>query len=211
MAATRLSCLCRGRTTESSTHLFAARPRLLPAIRSAPGFLSSRVRGRLHGSRRAGRSPTKQPLEVMQPAEGALDKHTGAPRSEPCSVWRRAISGAVSDHASTPRTRNRRHRVFAMPVELATATVSDLPQAACRKPTGLRSPWNVDSGSASAPTVAEAGMADEPAVVAGAGITEECVDAVTQACAMLIRHEAAEIVEAAGMRETLTSRQGCHA
>jgi len=26
----------------------------------------------------------------------------------------------------------------AMPVELATATVSDLPQAACRKPTGLR-------------------------------------------------------------------------
>jgi len=80
-----------------------------------------------------------------------------------------------------------------------------------RKRTGLRSPWNVDSGSASAPTVAEAGMADEPAVVAGAGITEECVDAVTQARAMLIRHEAAEIVEAAGMRETLTSRQGCHA
>jgi len=78
-------------------------------------------------------------------------------------------------------------------------------------PTGLRSPWNVDSGSASAPTVAEAGMADEPAVVAGAGITEECVDAVTQARAMLKRHEAAEIVEAAGMRETLTSRQGCHA
>ena len=77
--------------------------------------------------------------------------------------------------------------------------------------TGLRSPWNVDSGSASAPTVAEAEMADEPAVVAGAGITEECVDAVTQARAMLIRHEAAEIVEAAGMRETLTSRQGCHA
>jgi hypothetical protein len=32
--------------------------------------------------------------------------------------------------------------------------------------TGLRSPWNVDSGSAGAPTVAEAGMADEPAVVA---------------------------------------------
>jgi hypothetical protein len=54
-------------------------------------------------------------------------------------------------------------------------------------------------------------MADEPAVVAGAGITEECVDAVAQARAMLIRHEAAEIVEAAGMRETLTSRQGCHA
>lgn len=80
-----------------------------------------------------------------------------------------------------------------------------------RRRTGLRSPWNVDSGSASAPTVAEAGMADEPAVVAGAGITEECVDAVTQARAMLIRHEAAEIVEAAGMRETLTSRQGCHA
>ena len=52
-------------------------------------------------------------------------------------------------------------------------------------------------------------MADEPAVVAGAGITEECVDAVTHARAMLIRHEAAEIVEAAGMRETLTSRQGC--
>lgn len=77
--------------------------------------------------------------------------------------------------------------------------------------TSLRSPWNVDSGSASAPTVAEAGMADEPAVVAGAGITEECVDAVTQARAMLIRHKAAEIVEAAGMRETLTSRQGCHA
>jgi hypothetical protein len=69
----------------------------------------------------------------------------------------------------------------------------------------------LDSGSASAPTVAEAGMADEPAVVAGAGITEECVDAVTQARAMLRRHEAAEIVEAAGMRETLTSRQGCHA
>ena len=83
--------------------------------------------------------------------------------------------------------------------------------AAAHKPTGLRSPWNVDSGSASAPTVAEAGMADEPAVVAGAGINEECVDAVTQARAMLIRHEAAEIVEAAGMRETLTSRQGCHA
>jgi hypothetical protein len=61
---------------------------------------------------------------------------------------------------------------------------------------GLRSPWNVDSGSASAPTVPEAGMADEPAVVAGADITEECVDAVTQARAMLIRHEAAEIVEA---------------
>ena len=33
-------------------------------------------------------------------------------------------------------------------------------------------------------------MADEPAVVAGAGITEECVDTVTQARAMLIRHEA---------------------
>jgi hypothetical protein len=81
----------------------------------------------------------------------------------------------------------------------------------CRERTHLRSPWNVDSGSASAPTVAEAGMADEPAVVAGAGITEECVDAVAQARAMLIRHEAAEIVEAAGMRETLTSRQGCHA
>ena len=85
------------------------------------------------------------------------------------------------------------------------------PRISFHKRTGLRSPWNVDSGSASAPTVAEAGMADEPAVVAGAGITEECVDAVTQARAMLIRQEAAEIVEAAGMRETLTSRQGCHA
>ena len=54
-------------------------------------------------------------------------------------------------------------------------------------------------------------MADEPAVVAGAGITEECVDAVTQARAMLIRHEAAEIVEAAGMRETidLTAGMSC--
>jgi hypothetical protein len=91
------------------------------------------------------------------------------------------------------------------------ATCTQPLPGAFRIPTGLRSPWNVDSGSASAPTVAEAGMADEPAVVAGAGITEECVDAVTQARAMLIRHEAAEIVEAAGMRETLTSRQGCHA
>ena len=36
----------------------------------------------------------------------------GAPRSEPGSVWRRAICGAVSDHTSTPRTRNRRHRAF---------------------------------------------------------------------------------------------------
>jgi hypothetical protein len=36
----------------------------------------------------------------------------GAPRSEPCSVWRQAICGAVSDHVSTPRTRNRRHRAF---------------------------------------------------------------------------------------------------
>jgi len=36
----------------------------------------------------------------------------GAPRSEPCSVWRRAICGAVSDHASTPRRRNRRHPAF---------------------------------------------------------------------------------------------------
>jgi hypothetical protein len=57
-------------------------------------------------------SPTKQPLEVMQPAKGALDKHAGSLRSEPCSVWRRAISGAVSDQASTSRTRNRRHRAF---------------------------------------------------------------------------------------------------
>jgi hypothetical protein len=47
-------------------------------------------------------------------------------------------------------------------------------------------------------------------VVAGLASPRECVDAVTQARAMLIRHEAAEIVEAAGMRETLTSRQGCH-
>jgi hypothetical protein len=37
------------------------------------------------------------------------------------------------------------------------------------------------------------------------------VDAVTEARAMLVRRQAAEIVEAAGMRETLTSRQGCQA
>jgi hypothetical protein len=52
-------------------------------------------------------------------------------------------------------------------------------------------------------------MADELALVAGAGITDESVDAVTQARATLIRRQAAEIVEAAGMRETLTLRQGC--
>lgn len=36
-------------------------------------------------------------------------------QSEPdpcCSVWRWAICGAVSDQASTPHTRNRRHRAF---------------------------------------------------------------------------------------------------
>ena len=32
--------------------------------------------------------------------------------TEPCSVWRRASCDAVSDHASTPRTRNRRHPAF---------------------------------------------------------------------------------------------------
>jgi hypothetical protein len=60
---------------------------------------------------------------------------------------------------------------------VATKPSAITDQPAALEPTGLRSPWNVDSGSASAPTVAEAGMADEPAVVAGAGITEECVDA----------------------------------
>jgi hypothetical protein len=44
-------------------------------------------------------------------------------------------------------------------------------------------------------------MADEPAVVAGVGITEECVDAVTQARAMLIRHEAAKIVGGRNARD----------
>ena len=59
----------------------------------------------------------------------------GAPRSEPCSVWRRAICGASSDHASTRVRETDAIARSAMPVELATATVSDLPQAACRKPT----------------------------------------------------------------------------
>jgi hypothetical protein len=54
----------------------------------------------------------KQPLEVVQPGEGALDNPASAPRPEPCSVWRRAISGAVPAHASTPPTRNRHHRAF---------------------------------------------------------------------------------------------------
>jgi hypothetical protein len=65
----------------------------------------------------------------------------GAPRSEPCSVWRRAICGALSDHASTRVRETDAIARSAMPVELATATVSDLPQAACRKPTGHRTVW----------------------------------------------------------------------
>jgi hypothetical protein len=70
----------------------------------------------------------------------------GAPRSEPCSVRRRTICGALPDHASTRVRETDAIARSAMPVELATATVSDLPQAARRKPTlaGTR-PWLIGS------------------------------------------------------------------
>jgi hypothetical protein len=44
-----------------------------------------------------------EPLEVVQPGEGALDDPAGAAEPEPCWVWRRAISGAIPRRRSSRR------------------------------------------------------------------------------------------------------------
>jgi len=37
----------------------------------------------------------EQALEVVQPGEAAFDDPAGAVKTEPCSVWRRAITGLI--------------------------------------------------------------------------------------------------------------------
>ena len=124
--------LIRGATPPPASDPFGSRLRQQPSARKASWISARRSR------------PSSRWKWCSQPKVRSTTQ--GAPRSEPGSVRRRAICGAVPDHTSTRVRETDAIARSAMPVELATATVSDLPQAARRKPTlaGTR-PWLIGS------------------------------------------------------------------
>jgi hypothetical protein len=117
--------LIRGATPPPASDPFGSQPRQQPSARKASSTSARRSR------------PSSRWKCCSQPKMRSTTQE--APTSEPCSVWRRCDLRCVVGSRLDPAYRETDAIArSAMPVELAAATVSDLPQAACRKPTRLR-------------------------------------------------------------------------